>query len=115
MVFHWSLSDNKSPQPSRTLLSIPAVLNNAVVWTVSTYPPTSKSSNPFNSPLVTPPKPPITISIIVTFTSHRFSIPKQGPGAYPSFHFLSVLFYGQPGQQSPRFCKFSSFIDYYKV
>ena len=30
MVFHWSLSDSKSPQVSRTLLSILAVLNN--VW-----------------------------------------------------------------------------------
>ena len=41
MVFHWSLSDSKSPQVSRTLLSILAVLNNAVVWIVSTRPPTS--------------------------------------------------------------------------
>ena len=28
MVFHWSLSDSKSPQVSRTLLSFLAVLNN---------------------------------------------------------------------------------------
>ena len=28
MVFHWSLSDSKSPQVSRTLLGILAVLNN---------------------------------------------------------------------------------------
>ena len=34
MVFHWSLSDSKSPQISRTLLSILAVLNNAVVCMV---------------------------------------------------------------------------------
>ena len=44
MVFHWSLSDSKSPQVSRTLLSILAVLNNAVVWMVSTRPLISKSS-----------------------------------------------------------------------
>ena len=56
MVFHWSLSDNKSPQVSRTLLSILAILNNAVVWMVSTRPPTSKSSSPFSNPLVTVPK-----------------------------------------------------------
>ena len=61
MVFHWSLSNSKSPQVSRTLLSIPAVLNNAVVWMVTTRPPTSKSSNPFNNPLVTEPKAPIPI------------------------------------------------------
>ena len=34
-VFHWSLSDSKSPQVSRTLLCILAVLNNVVVWMVS--------------------------------------------------------------------------------
>ena len=52
MVFHWSLRDSKSPQVSRTLLSILTVLNNAVVWMVSTRPPTSKSSSPFSNPLV---------------------------------------------------------------
>ena len=72
MVFHWRLSDSKSPQVSRNLLSILAVFNNAVVWMVSTRPPTSKSSRPFNNPLVTVPKAPITIGIIVTFLSHSF-------------------------------------------
>ena len=72
MVFHWSLSDSKSPQVSRTLLSILAVLNNAVVWMVSTRPPTPKSSSPFNNPLVTVPKAPVTIGIIVTFMFHSF-------------------------------------------
>ena len=67
MVFHWSLSDSKSPQVSRTLLSILAVLNNAVVWMVSPRLSTSKSSSPFSNPLVTVPKAPITIGIIVTF------------------------------------------------
>ena len=43
MVFHWSLSDSKSPQVSRTLLNIMADLNNAVVWTVSTRPVILKS------------------------------------------------------------------------
>ena len=70
MVFHWSLRDNKSPQVSRTLLSILAVLNNVVVWIVSTCPPTSKSSSAFSNPLVTVPKAPITIGIIVTYTFH---------------------------------------------
>ena len=72
MVFHRRLSDSKSPQVSRTLLSILAVFNNAVVWMVSTRPPTSKSSTPFNNPLVTMPKAPTTIGIIVTFMFHRF-------------------------------------------
>ena len=72
MVFHWSSSDSKSPQVSSTLLSILAVLNNAVVSMVSTRPPTSKFSSPFNNPLVTVPKAPITIGIIVTFMFHSF-------------------------------------------
>ena len=72
MVFHWSLSDSKSPQVSRTLLSILAVLNNVVLWLVSIRPPTSKSSSSFNNPLVTVPKAPITIGIIVTCIFHSF-------------------------------------------
>ena len=38
---------SSSPQVSRTRLSILAVLSNAVIWIVSTRPPTSKSSKPF--------------------------------------------------------------------
>ena len=72
MVFHWNLSDSKSPQVSRTLLSILTVLNNAFIWMVSTRPPTSKSSRPFNNPLVTVPSAPITIGIIFTIMFHSF-------------------------------------------
>ena len=67
MVFYWRLRDRKSPQVSMTPLSILAVFNNAVVWMVSTLPPISKSSRPFKNPLVTVPKAPISIGIIVTF------------------------------------------------
>ena len=109
MVFHWSFSDRKSPQVSRTLLSILAVLSNVVVWMVSTRPTTSKSSSPFNNHLVTVLKAPITIGINVTFMFHSFSIPLRGGVTYPSCHFLSVLICGQPVQQSPQFCKFSIF------
>ena len=52
MVFHWSLSDSKSPQVSRTRLRILAVLSNAVIRIVSTRPPTSKSSRPYNNSLL---------------------------------------------------------------
>ena len=72
MVFHWSLSDSKSPQVSRTLFSNLAVLSNAVIWIVSTRPLTSKSSMPFNNPLVIVPNAPITIGTIVTFMFHSF-------------------------------------------
>ena len=70
MVFHRSVSDSKSPEVSTTRLSILTVLSNAVIWIVSTYPPTSKSSKPFNNPLVIVPKVPITIGTIVTFMFH---------------------------------------------
>ncbi len=72
MVFRWTLNDSKSPEVSRTFLSILAVLNNAVVLMVSTHLPTSNSSTHFNNPLVTVTKVPITIGIIVTFMLHSF-------------------------------------------
>ena len=55
MLFHWSLSESKCPQVSRTLLSILADLDNTVVWTVSTRPAMSKSSSYCINPLVTVP------------------------------------------------------------
>ena len=93
MVFHWSLSDSKSPQVSRTLLPILAVLNNAVVWMVSTRPPTSKSSSPFSNPLVTLPKAPITIGTIVTFMFHSFfnSLARSRYLSYFSHSFSFIL------------------------
>ena len=108
MVFHWRLSDCKSPQVSRTLLSILAVFNNAVVWMVSTRPPTSKSSRPFSHPLVTVPKAPIINCIIIIFMFHSFfnSLARSRYLSF-SFYILSVLFCGQPGQQSRQFCRFS--------
>ena len=72
MIFHWSLSDSKSPPVSKTLLSILAVLKNVAVWMVSTRPPTSKSSSPFSNPLVTVPNAPVTMGIIITFMFHSF-------------------------------------------
>ena len=38
MVFHWSLSDSKSPQVSRTLFSILADIKIVIVWMVPTWP-----------------------------------------------------------------------------
>ena len=72
MVFNWGLSDSKSPEVSRTLLSILTILNNTVVWMVYKRLPKSKSSSPFNNPLVTVPNAPIMIGIIVTFMFHFF-------------------------------------------
>ena len=95
MVFHRSLSDSKSSQVSRTLLSILAVLSNLVVLMVSTSPSTSKSYSPFNNPLVTVPNAPITIDMIVTCMFYSFfnSLAKS--------RYLSLLF---------TFCQFYSVV-----
>ena len=91
MVFHWSLSDSKSPQVSRTRLRILAVLSDVVVWIVSTCPPTSKSSRPFKNPLVTVPNAPITIGTIVTFMFHSL-FNSLARSRYLSFFSLSCRF-----------------------
>ena len=90
MVFHWSLSDSKSPQVSRTRLRILAVLSNAVVWIVSTRPPTSKSPRPFNNPLVIVPNAPIAICTIVTFMFHSF-FNSLARSRYLSYIFIIII------------------------
>ena len=91
MVFHWSLSNSKSLQVFRTFLSILADLSNVVVWMVSTRPIISKSSSPYINPLVTVPRAPITIGIIVTFMFHSF-FSSQTRLRYLSFFSLSFTF-----------------------
>ena len=113
MVFHLGLSDSKSPQVYWTLLSILAVLINAVVWMVSTRLPASKSSSPFNNPLVTLPKstnhncrlhvplffqfPSRAVVIILLFTFSHFSFIQWSAGRANStilqiFFFLLIIF-----------------------
>ena len=70
--FSLEFDGSKSPQVSRTLLSIHAVLSNVVIWIVCTRPPTFECSRPFNNPLVIVPKAPITIGTNVTFMFHSF-------------------------------------------
>ena len=119
IVFHWSFSDSKSPQVSRTLFSILAVLNNAVVWMVSTRPPTSKSSSPSNNPVpnnnpVTVPKAPITISIIFTFMFHSFfhSLVRS---RYLSFFSHSLSFILWSAGAVDNFSRSLFFVDYHEV
>ena len=92
MVFHWSLSDSKPPQVSKTLLSILAVLNKVVVWMVPTRLPTSKSSSPFSNPFVTVPNAPITFGIIITCMFHVFfnCLPKSRYLSFFSYSFSFV-------------------------
>ena len=117
MVFHWRLSDCKSPQVSWTLLSILTVFNNAVVWMVSTRPPTSKSSRPFKNPLVTVPKAPITIGIIVTFIFHSFfnSLARSRYLSLFSHSFSSILWSAGTEKSIILQIFFFFFLDYYKV
>ena len=93
MVFHRSFSDSKSPQVSRTLLSILAVRNNVVVCMVSIRPPTSKSSKPFSNPLFTVPKESITIGRIVTFMFYSFfnSLARSRYLSFFSYSFSFIL------------------------
>ena len=110
MVFHLSLSDSNFTLFSRNLLSILAILNNAVVWMVSTGPPNSKSSRLFNNHLVTVQKAPITIGIIVILMFHFF-FNSQARSRYSSFFSDSFSFIlWSAGQHSRQFCKFSFFI-----
>ena len=118
MVFYGRLSDSKSPQVSRTLLSILDVFNNAVVWMVSTWPPTFKSSRPLNNPLLTVPKAPITIGIIVTFMFHSF-FNSLARSRYLSLfsHSLSFILWSAGTAKSTvlQIFIFFFFVDYYKV
>ena len=105
MSFHWNLSDSKSTQVSRTLLSILAYLNkntsrdypNGMVSTrvfISTF------CSPFTNTLVTVPRAPITIDITVTFMFHSFFSSLPSPGTYLSFQLPSILLCGLHGRQS---------------
>ena len=116
MVVHWSLSESKSPQVSRTRLRILAVLSNAVVWIVSTRPPTSKSPRLLNNPLVIVPNAPITIGTIVTFMFPSFfnSLARSRYLSFFSLSFRFILWSAGP-VKSTVLHFFFLFVDYYEV
>ena len=92
MSIHWSLSDSKSPQVSRTRLSILADLSNAV----STRGPISNSSNPHTKYLWSVPCASIIIGITVTFTFHNVLALWQDLSTCLSSRFLWVSLFGPP-------------------
>ena len=97
---------------SWNLLSILAVLNNAVVLMVSTRPPASKPPSPFNNPLVTVTNALITICIMVIFMFHNF-FNSQARSSYLSFLSLSfsfILWLAGTVQQSSQFFKLFFFL-----
>ena len=93
--------------------SILAVFNNAVVWMVSTLPPTSKSSRPFNNPLVTVPKAPITIAMIITIMFYSFFFNSLARSRYLSLFSHFFQFYSLVCRDN--FTNFLFFVDYYKI
>ena len=72
VISHWSLSDNKSPQVPRILISILVDLNNTVVYMVCTSPFIFKSSSSFINPLGIFPSAPVAFGISVTFMFYGF-------------------------------------------
>ena len=87
IVFHWCLSYRKSPQVSRTLLSILINLSSAAVWMVLAYAPISLFQLPYQA-LVISSNPPISIGISLTFMFQCFLVLWQGLSTCLSFHFL---------------------------
>ena len=70
--FHWSLCNRKSPQVSRTLLSILADFNSSVVWMVSILLLISSSSSLFPRFWIIVSRTPTMIGITVTLIIHTF-------------------------------------------
>ena len=95
LFFNWTLSDSKSLQISRTLQSILADLNNAVVWIVSILPLTYSFLNLFPRPFGNIPMALITIGITVTFMCHSFFLPSGKIQVFVClfafFHFHSTV------------------------
>ena len=91
MVSHYSLSDSKFPPVSRTLLSILADLNNAIVWMVSFCPNIFKSPSPFTNPLEIVLRASIIIGIIITFVLQQF-FSSLARSRYLSLFLFSVNF-----------------------
>ena len=91
MFSFWSLSDCKSI--FSILLSILADLNNTIVWMVSDPLIISMFPSPCINPLVTVPRAPITIGVIVTFMFHSFFFNSLLRLRYLSFFFTFFQYY----------------------
>ena len=81
IVLPWSLSDCKSPQISRTFLSILADLNNTLFWMIFNCPLISNSYNPFTKLLVN----------VTERTSYRVKIKEREKEVSPSLS-RSIVF-----------------------
>ena len=113
-VFHisaiwWSFAGD---WVTASLLKSPGLFSVFWPFSIMLLSPTSKSFRPFNNPLVTVPKAPITIGIIVTFMFHS-SFNSLARSRYLSLFSHLVLFCSQPEQQSRQFCRFSFFFFFF--
>ena len=108
-VFHWSLSDSKSPEVSKTLLSTLANLGNAVVWMVLILFLISNSFSLSSKTFRALSSAPITIHITDSLIFHSFLVLCQGPSTCLSFCFL-FLFSDQSEVWNPVDCKFFLFL-----
>ena len=95
-------------------------LSNAVVWIVSIRPPISKSSRPFNNPLVIVPNASIIIGTIVTFMFHSFfnSLARSRDLSFFSLSFRFILWSSGTAKSTILqifFFFFFFFVDYYEV
>ena len=104
-AFHWSLSDSKSYQVTRTLLSIRVDLSNVVVRMDSILPRISNSSSPFSRLMVTVPSAYTMIGIILTPMVHNL-FSSLARSKYLSIFLLSFIF-TLPERYNPQDGKFS--------
>ena len=111
--FQWCLSDSKSPQISRTRLRILAVLSNVVIWIVSTRPPTSKSSRPFNNPLVIVQRNQLQLAQSLLSCSAAFSRARSRYLSFFSHSSRLILWSARTAKSTILQVPF--FVDYYKV
>ena len=95
-VSWWFLHETEWQQVSRTLLSILAVLNNALVWIVSTRPLIFESSSSSSKAFEIERRALITIGFIITFMFHCFLCSLARP-KYLYFLLLSFSFTLWPG------------------
>ena len=107
IVFHLSLEWQQVFSSLQNFFIILAGLNNAVVSMVFSRPLNSNSSSHCTTPFVTVLSVPITIGITVTFMFYGVFNSQARSNNYLSFHFLSVLLWGQPKRQSSLLCRFS--------
>ena len=113
MVSHWNFSDSKSPQVSRTLLSILPDFN-AVGLMVSTYPLICKFSSPLNESFGIVLRTQLSIGFSVTTTIRSFLSSLAMSWFLFLFSFSFIFLSGPPVLKNLLFGRFFFFVDSHK-